>query len=215
VIPFTSLGVDTGNNNETDLLHLEAEAAKAGIRFVKINQSHIGSDYLPKVIETMKKLLEEEGVQFKLDVKASSLEVNGSIVKAIKTKNETYYADGFLLAPGRIGSNWLIKSMTNLGVSMTFNPIDVGVRVEIPNEVMEEIINRRGCWDPKFHIYTPSYDDFARTFCVCPRGFIIKETYEDDLFGVNGYSMRKTASANTNFALIVRVKLTASPRKHY
>jgi hypothetical protein len=73
---------------------------------------------------------------------------------------------------------------------------------------LDEVVYEHGCWDPKFHIYTPSYDDFVRTFCVCPRGFVVKEAYEDELFGVNGYSMRDTASKNTNFALLVRVGLT-------
>jgi hypothetical protein len=73
---------------------------------------------------------------------------------------------------------------------------------------MEEIISGYGIWDPKFHIYTPSYDDFVRTFCVCPRGYVVEETYEDDLLGVNGYSMRDTGSPNTNFALLTRVRLT-------
>jgi len=91
---------------------------------------------------------------------------------------------------------------------MSFNAIDVGVRVEVPNEVFDEVVNVHRCWDPKFHIYTPGYDDFARTFCVCPRGYVVKEAYEDELFGVNGYSKRDTGSRNTNFALLVRVKLT-------
>jgi uncharacterized FAD-dependent dehydrogenase len=93
-------------------------------------------------------------------------------------------------------------------VPMRFNPIDVGVRVEIPNEVMNEVIHGYGCWDPKFHMYTPSYDDFVRTFCVCPAGFVVREPYGDGLFGANGHSMRDTKSPNTNFALLTRMSLT-------
>jgi uncharacterized FAD-dependent dehydrogenase len=73
---------------------------------------------------------------------------------------------------------------------------------------MDEVIHRYQCWDPKFHMYTPSYDDFVRTFCVCPSGFVVKETYGDGLFGANGHSMRDTKSQNTNFALLTRLKLT-------
>jgi uncharacterized FAD-dependent dehydrogenase len=98
--------------------------------------------------------------------------------------------------------------MERLGVDMNYNPIDIGVRVEVPNEVMDQVIHDCGSWDPKFHIYPPSYDDFVRTFCVCPAGYVVREAYEDDLFGVNGHSMRDTSSPNTNFALLNRVSLT-------
>ncbi|NIR00389.1 MAG: FAD-dependent oxidoreductase, partial [Gemmatimonadales bacterium] len=79
-----------------------------------------------------------------------------------------------------------IEQLGGLGVAMSYNPIDVGVRVEVPNEVMDEVINGYGCWDPKFHMYTPSYDDFVRTFCVCPAGYVVREPYGDSLFGANG-----------------------------
>jgi uncharacterized FAD-dependent dehydrogenase len=205
---FRELGVDTNSHGEEGQTQLEREAARAGIRFVRINQSHIGSDHLPIVMQEMRERLEKSGVQFELGVKATDLIVDGNKVVGVRANTRTYPADAILLAPGRAGSGWLIKLLASLRVSMSYNPIDIGVRVEFPNEVLDEIVNEHGCWDPKFHIYTPKYDDFVRTFCVCPRGFVTKETYEDDLFGVNGYSMRDTTSKNTNFALLVRIKLT-------
>jgi hypothetical protein len=205
---FRELGVDTENRGEEGQAQLEREAARAGIRFVRISQSHIGSDHLPVVMQGMREWLEGGRVRFVLGAKATRLEMEGQRVIGVKASGKVYSADAVLLAPGRMGSGWLIKLLASLGVSMSHNPIDVGVRVEVPNEVLDEIVNEHGCWDPKFHIYTPSYDDFVRTFCVCPRGFVTKEAYEDDLFGVNGYSMRDTSSKNTNFALLVRVKLT-------
>jgi uncharacterized FAD-dependent dehydrogenase len=205
---FKELGVDTEHRGEEGQRQLEREAARAGIRFVRIDQSHIGSDHLPRVMQEMRKQLEGDGVCFELGVKATGLKTSGAKLTGVKAGGRVYPADGVLLAPGRVGSGWLIELMTSLGVGMSYNPIDIGVRVEVPNEVLDEIVNEHGCWDPKFHIYTPSYDDFVRTFCVCPRGFVAKEAYEDELFGVNGYSMRDTSSRNTNFALLVRVKLT-------
>lgn len=205
---FRELGVNVEGRGEEGQVQLEREAARAGIRFVKISQSHIGSDHLPVVMQGMRERLEGSGVRFELGVKATSLEVDGHRVIGVRANKRVYTADAVLLAPGRAGSGWLIKLLASLGVSMSHNPIDIGVRVEVPNEVLDEIVNEHGCWDPKFHIYTPGYDDFVRTFCVCPRGYVAKEAYEDDLFGVNGYSMRDTSSKNTNFALLVRVKLT-------
>jgi len=205
---FKGLGVELAQTDEEGLKQLEYEASKAGIKFVKIEQNHIGSDHLPDVMARMEKRLKEQGVDIKLKTSAENIVVEEGKVTAVENSDESFKADAALLTPGRIGSGWLIEQMNKLKVGMKYNPIDVGVRVEVPNEVMDKVIHGYGCWDPKFHLFTPSYDDFVRTFCVCPAGFVVTEHYGDDLFGANGHSMRDTKSANTNFALLTRVSLT-------
>jgi uncharacterized FAD-dependent dehydrogenase len=205
---FMGLGVEMAHSDEEGLRKLETQASQAGIKFIKIEQNHIGSDYLPDVISKMQRRLEEQDVDIRLETAANEVVVEGGRVVAVSNGGESFKADAVLLAPGRIGSGWLIEQLGNLGVGMSYNPIDVGVRVEVPNEVMGEVINGYGCWDPKFHMYTPSYDDFVRTFCVCPAGYVVREPYGDGLFGANGHSMRDTRSGNTNFALLTRVSLT-------
>ncbi|MFP3950987.1 MAG: NAD(P)/FAD-dependent oxidoreductase [Candidatus Bathyarchaeia archaeon] len=205
---FRDLGVEMTPQDEAGLRKLEAEASKAGLKFVRIEQTHIGSDRLPTVMSRMKSRLEDMGVNFHLNTKAQDLIVEEGDVKAVETSEGVFRADAMLLAPGRIGSQWLIGLMRRLGVEMRYNPIDLGLRVEVPNPIMDRIIQGYGIWDPKFHLYTPSYDDFVRTFCVCPSGFVVREQYGDKLFGVNGHSMREEVSDNINFALLVRVRLT-------
>jgi uncharacterized FAD-dependent dehydrogenase len=209
---FTELGVEMAHTDEEGLRTLEAEASKAGIKFVKIEQNHIGSDYLPDVMARMQKDLEDNGVDIRLKTGAKDIKVENGRVTSVIGEDKTHPADAVLLAPGRIGSQWLIDQMNKNNVPMKYNPIDVGVRVEVPNEVMDEVIHGYGCWDPKFHLYTPSYDDFVRTFCVCPAGFVVREPYGDGLFGANGHSMRDTKSKNTNFALLTRMSLTPRAR---
>ena len=205
---FRDLGVEMAHTDEEGLKGLEAEAVRAGIKFIKIEQNHIGSDYLPGVMGEMRRRLEERGVEVRLNTPAADVRVESGKATAVVTDDEAFEADAVLLAPGRIGSAWLIDRMRALGVAMRHNPIDVGVRVEVPNEIMDRVTQGYGCWDPKFHMHTPSYDDFVRTFCVCPHGFVVREAYGDGLFGANGHSMRDTESPNTNFALITRVSLT-------
>ena len=205
---FMSLGIEMAQVDEEGLRALETRASQAGIKFIKIEQNHIGSDYLPDVISEMQRRLEEQGVDIRLEMAADEVAVEGGRAVKVSGGGEMFEADAVLLAPGRIGSGWLIEQLNGLGVGMSYNPIDVGVRVEVSNEVMDEVINGYGCWDPKFHMYTPSYDDFVRTFCVCPAGYVVREPYGDSLFGANGHSMRDTKSGNTNFALLTRVSLT-------
>jgi uncharacterized FAD-dependent dehydrogenase len=205
---FSSLGVEEKEQNRKGMEDLDIKTAKAGFRFVKILQNHIGSEYLPGVIRRFMERLEDRGVKFMLGTRALDVCVDAGRVTGVLTEDNVVETDEAILVPGRVGSRWLVRLMERLGVELEYNPIDVGVRVEVPNEVLDEVTNGFNIWDPKFHIYTPSYDDFVRTFCVCPHGYVVREAYEDGLFGVNGHSMRDSGSPNTNFALLTRVKLT-------
>lgn len=192
---------DVYRGDVEEALELQRKAASAGIKFLPITQRHIGTDGAPRVIRNFKEDLERMGVKFLLetrveDVKKNQVVLEGNVI--IKSKY-------IVLAPGRVGANWAAKIAQKLSIPTKHEPIDIGVRVEVPAFVMEPIIavNR----DPKFHIYTDTYDDFVRTFCVNHRGFVVKEVY-DGFVGVNGHSMTETLSDNSNFAFLVRVVLT-------
>ena len=204
---FMSYGMEDVGNDWEKLIELEIRAATAGIRFIPIRQNHVGSDYLPKIMEKFRTDLEKRGVKFKLNTKV--LDIDSKKEKIIaKTDKGNEEADYIVLAPGRAGSLWLIEMAKKIGLKMHFNPVDIGVRVEALNEILKEIVQDYRCWDPKFHIRTHHYDDDVRTFCVCPYGFVVKEFYEKEIFGVNGHSMKDKKSSNCNFALLVRTELT-------
>ncbi|ACV25092.1 NAD(P)/FAD-dependent oxidoreductase [Methanocaldococcus fervens] len=195
---------DIYKGDEEEVKKLEKKATQAGIKFIPIIQRHIGSDNTPKVIKNIKQYLESRGVKFMIN--SEVIEFKRGEVK-VKTKDgiKTIKTKYIILAPGRGGAEWLHSIMDKVNLKATHAPIDVGVRVEVPALIMEHItkINH----DPKFHIYTDTYDDFVRTFCTNPNGFVVKEVY-DNLIGVNGHSMRGIKSKNTNFAFLVRVELT-------
>ena len=182
----------------------ERKAAQAGVRFIPIIQRHIGSDHTPEVISSIKRHLEEKGVKFMLWTKVTDFDKGlvkarrGSRVLEIRTKY-------VVVAPGRGGADWFHEIAKKIGLKARHGPIDVGVRVEVPAIVMEPITSINH--DPKFHIYTDTYDDFVRTFCTNPNGFVVEERY-DSYVGVNGHSMRDKKSNNTNFAFLSRIELT-------
>jgi len=204
---FKKYGMEEVGNDWEKLLELERKSIRAGIKFIPIRQNHIGSDYLPKVMNNFRIDLEKKNVKFKLNTKALDIDSKNEKI-IVKTDKGSEEANFTLLAPGRVGSLWLIKMAKKLGLKMHFNPVDIGVRVEVLNDVLKEIVHDYQCWDPKFHIRTHHYDDHIRSFCVCPYGFVVKEFYEKDIFGVNGHSMRDKKSKNCNFALLVRTELT-------
>ncbi len=203
---FMDLGVPDVEINEEGMEKLDRKSSRAGINFMKIQQTHVGSDHLPKVMKRFRKHLEKAGVNFELNTTAKEINENGT-VQYLDTDKGKFEGDYFIICPGRSGSEWLRDLARDHNLGLKYNPIDVGVRIEVPNAVMDEIVEDYGIWDPKFHINTPSYDDSVRTFCVSPKGYVVKENY-GDTFGVNGHSMRDKRSENTNFAFLVTMDLT-------
>jgi len=187
--------------NEEDAVDLERRAAAVGVRFIPIVQRHIGTDNAPRVIENFAMDLRERGVEFILLKQVVKLE-EGLVVLENGEKLEGEY---ILAAPGRHGANWLAAEARRLNIPSRYQPIDIGVRVEVPATVMSPIIGISR--DPKFHITPTTYDDFVRTFCVNHRGFVVQEVY-DNFIGVNGHAMTDRLSDYTNFAFLVRVELT-------
>ncbi|MFO8109626.1 MAG: NAD(P)/FAD-dependent oxidoreductase [Thermoplasmata archaeon] len=185
---------------------LKKRAASVGARFYPIPQAHIGSDRAPTLIKKLKKTLESRGVDFMVETGVNDIVINEDTCAGVKlTGDRTIQADKTIIAPGRVGTDWVQSFVARNKLMAEFAPIDIGVRVEVPSIIMDDVIevNR----DPKFHLYTKSYDDFIRTFCTNHRGYVVKESY-DGFIGVNGHSRRDIESENTNFAFLVRTHLT-------
>lgn len=179
---------------------LKRKAAAAGVKFIPIPQRHIGSEYLPGVINSFRRKLEKQGVKFLLNSRVERIGKN-----EVTVKGRAIGAKYILAAPGRVSADWFAEQARQLGVNLTHGPIDIGVRVEVPASIYEPLVrvNR----DPKFHIRTKTFNDFVRTFCTNARGWVMEERYDTHV-GVNGQSLRGKKSPNTNFALLVHIELT-------
>ena len=186
--------------------NLKRKAMAYGAKFIEIKQRHMGSDNSPDIIKKFKLDLEKRGIDFMLNTEVSDLIVENNTCIGVTLKNgEQIKAKKILLAPGRIGSEFVNELVDKHNIDYYYGGIDVGIRVEVSAIVTDTItgINR----DPKFHINTKTYDDFIRTFCTNEKGYVVKEEY-DGFVTVNGHSLRKTKSENTNFAFLVRINLT-------
>lgn len=188
-----------------NLKDIQTRAAAKGIQFIPIPQRHIGSDKLPVVMTSLKKDLEKCGISFQLNSCVRKIWPYKDHFELILKGGRKIKAKYVIAATGRSGSDWLSSEAKRMGVKTRFAPIDIGVRVEVPAVVMDDIIQY--AWDPKFHINTNMYDDFVRTFCTCPNGFVVMEDY-GDYMGVNGHSSNSDKSENTNFAFLTNIELT-------
>ena len=121
------------------------------------------------------------------------------------TKKTTMTAKNVVIAPGRTGAKWIQEFSDKHNIPYLSQSIEIGVRVEVRKEIMEEITNV--IYDPTIFIKTTTYGDEVRTFCTNPGGFVAKENYYGYIC-VNGHALKDIKSNNTNFAFITKVNLT-------
>jgi uncharacterized FAD-dependent dehydrogenase len=138
-------------------------------------------------------------------------EVNNIIVEDNKVKgiiigDEQLYADKVFLGVGRDGSKWLQEVLLEHNVHFTNNQVDVGVRVETNDVIMEEI--NENLYEGKF-VFRTSVGTEVRTFCSNPSGHVVVENHSGVMLA-NGhaYADKKMGSNNTNFALLVSHKFS-------
>ncbi len=178
----------------------ERRAAQAGLKFVVAKQRLIGTDNSTPLIESFIEHLKKMGVS--IDSRRRVEEVQE---RRVITDKGVYEFDMCLLAPGRYGMQWLAKTLERLGVKLYHSPVDLGVRVEVPSMIMENLCSLQR--DPKILMRSQSYDDQVRTFCVNHNGWVVREQYDTHAC-VNGHSFSNKKSGNTNFAFLVKVHLT-------
>ncbi|MFP4082131.1 MAG: NAD(P)/FAD-dependent oxidoreductase [Candidatus Aminicenantes bacterium] len=203
---FTELGVreEYSGTKGPELGALGKKAARYGVEFVAGKQRHIGTDKLPHTMDRLYQRISENKIKFRLGTEVKTIDRKNSQF-LLKTSTGTVRSRFLVAAPGRAGAYWLRNQAKRLGIAYEFGPIDVGVRLEFPAEIYEDV--QHIMYDVKFRLFTPTYDDMVRTFCANPGGFVAVEEY-GDLVLVNGHAAKKAKSKNTNLALLSRVELT-------
>lgn len=105
-----------------------------------------------------------------------------------------------IVATGRRGADWLEHLCSEHGILHTPGPVDVGVRVEMRNEVIEDV--NEVLYEGKLIGYPNPFRNKVRTFCQNPGGFVAQENYDGGLAVVNGHSFKERKSENTNLAIL-------------
>jgi uncharacterized FAD-dependent dehydrogenase len=184
---------------------IERKASFAGLKLVQQKVRHMGTEKCAETLLKMRKHLEGRvDIRTRTDVK-SLLVKDGEAEGVETTKGDRFYGKYVVVAPGRIGAEWLKTEAEVLGLKTLNNPVDVGVRVEVQASIMEELT--KALYEPKLIYHSKSFDDQVRTFCVAPLGEVITESY-DGILTVNGQSYAERKTKNTNFAILVSTSFT-------
>jgi hypothetical protein len=187
---------------------LRTKADLAGLKLVAMPIRHLGTENCRSVLKAIWDYL-SPNIEFRLETTASTVTVDQGKVKGIRTEaGDSFDCHYLILAPGREGADWLAKEASRLNLTIHSNPIDVGVRVEVPAAVMEDLTSV--LYESKLEFLSKSFDDRVRTFCMCPGGEVIMESTGgcDPVITVNGHSYAERRTNNTNFALLVSTSFT-------
>lgn len=185
---------------------LEKRAALANLHFVSVPIRHIGTERCVDLMRAMRDALLARGVTIRTRTDVAKILTENGHVRGVEIgKGERIEAGAVILAPGREGAAWLEATAKSLGLTIARNPVDLGVRVEVPAPVLEPIT--RLVYESKFIYYSDKFDDQVRTFCMCPYGEVSTE-FVGDVMTVNGHSFAEHRTANTNFALLVSKNFT-------
>lgn len=180
---------------------IERRAMSVGLKLLRSKVRHLGTEENLKILTKIFDFLKER-IDMKFGVRVQDIIINNNTVNGIVLEDGTKIeADYVSLSVGREGSKWLCDLFNKYGIHMTQTQVDIGVRVECPNLVMEEI--NENLYEGKF-IFKTTTGNTVRTFCSNPGGHVVVENYEG-VVNVNGHSYNdsKLSSKNTNFALLV------------
>lgn len=184
---------------------IQQKAAAADLKLIPARIKHLGTERGFQILKNMRQYLDSL-VDVKPMTEVEKILIDKDKVKGVITRDkEEYLADFVVVAPGRDGSEWFAKECNRLKLDMKINPVDIGVRVEVPAVVMEHITDV--VYESKLVYYSKSFDDRVRTFCMNPYGEVVLEN-NSGLMTVNGHSYFDKRSENTNFALLVSKNFT-------
>ena len=191
-----------GPRPEVDGIRLRA--IKAGLKLVDCPLRHLGTERARELYARLERHLADAGVELRFRTTCTQVLVDGDACTGVAAEGpEGAYelrARHTVVATGRRGADWLERMCREHRIAHGPGPVDIGVRVEVRNEVMRTVNDV--LYESKLIGYPKPFKNKVRTFCQNPGGFVSQENYDGGLAVVNGHSYKERKSANTNLAIL-------------
>lgn len=206
---YLRFGADTrieGVSDYASIKELRKKAIEANLKLVDCPIRHLGTEKAQEVYTKLQEYLLNNNVTIMFNTSVEDIIVEDNICKGVRARRADsaqeaiYFADNVIVATGRRGAEWLFNVCNDYNIEHVPGTVDVGVRVECRNEVMEEV--NKALYEGKLIGYPKPFKNKVRTFCQNPGGFAAQENYDDNLNVVNGHSYKEKKSDNTNFAIL-------------
>jgi len=188
---------------EVDLI--EQKVYGAGLKLLRARVRHLGTEKNLQIMTSIFDALSDKiEMLFKTEVDDIIIKKEGVESRAVgivTREGKEFMGKEILIAPGRDGSAWLSSILQKHGIPMTCNQVDIGVRAETSNVIMQDI--NRHLYEAKL-IFNSSTGSVVRTFCANPSGYVVVENHSG-VIAANGHAYfdPSKGSKNTNFALLV------------
>ncbi len=209
---YLKFGADTsvyGVDKEAEIREIRRKAIGANLKLVECPIRHLGTEEGYKIYSRLQEHVLSKGVTIEFNTMVKDIIVEDGVATGVVTdRGETYTAKEIVSAVGREGADWFKDKCEEIGIETRPGTVDVGVRVEVRDEVMQFL--NENLYEAKLIYHTPTFDDKVRTFCTNPSGEVATEYYENGLAVVNGhaYKGKEFKTNNTNFALLVSKNFT-------
>lgn len=206
---YLEFGADTkveGVSQKEKVKEIRKRAIQAGLKLVDCPIRHLGTEKAQEIYGAIETYLQKQGVDLLFQSSCVDLMMvedtcEGIVLEDQKDGSRTTFSAGeIVLATGRRGADWLQKICAKYDVAHKPGTVDIGVRVEVRNEIMEDVNNV--LYESKLIGYPGPFKNKVRTFCQNPGGFVSQENYDNDLAVVNGHSYKDLKSSNTNLAIL-------------
>ena len=204
---YLDFGADVhieGINNSEEVKKIRKDAISAGLKLVDCPIRHLGTEKAQDIYYAIEKYLQENGVETFFGYECTDLILDDSKCRGANiTDGKTsidVYANNVVVATGRRGAEWLESICAEHDIAHEPGTVDIGVRVEVRNEVMERV--NEVLYESKLIGYPQPFKNKVRTFCQNPGGFVSQENYDHNLAVVNGHSYKELKSDNTNLAIL-------------
>lgn len=204
---YLEFGADThveGVNQTEEVKEIRRRAIGAGLKLVDCPIRHLGTEKAQEIYRSIEKWLQKNGVELIFGYHCTNVILEGETCKGIfiekgSDKRELFGKE-IVIATGRRGADWLERLCAEHDIAHQPGTVDIGVRVEVRNEIMERVNNV--LYESKLIGYPKPFKNKVRTFCQNPGGFVSQENYDNDLAVVNGHSYKELKSDNTNLAIL-------------
>lgn len=204
---YLEFGADThveGINNSEEVKEIRKRAIKAGLKLVDCPIRHMGTEKAQNIYLSIERYLADHGVEMIFGWECSNILLDGDrclgvVISDGQTEREIR-SEKTVVATGRRGADWLEKICAAHNIAHQPGTVDIGVRVEVRNEIMERV--NEVLYESKLIGYPRPFKNKVRTFCQNPGGFVSQENYDNDLAVVNGHSYKDLKSDNTNLAIL-------------
>lgn len=170
---------------------------------------HIGTNKLPKIIDSMTRTIESCGGEVHFSTTVCDVEITDKRITKVITNAGTHEVSTLILASGHSARD-IFEMLDTHDIAIEAKSFALGVRIEHPQHIINQIQYKKFSSNPhlppaSYALVTQVADRGVYTFCMCPGGIICPASTNNEEIVVNGWSPSTRGSYFANSGLVVEI----------